>query len=58
MDVRRDCVSFARSIIAGAACVSFTQLTSISMGAKAAQYLTSGHVINPSLGTLPRRPVS
>ena len=28
------------------------------MGAKAMQYLTSGHVVNPSLGTRSRRPVA
>ena len=43
MDVRRDCVSFAHRVIS--ACFSFAQSHFISMDAKAAQCLTSGHAV-------------
>ena len=43
---------------AGAACVSFAQCLSISMGAKVVQCLISGHAVNPSMGARTRLPVS
>ena len=39
---------------AGAACVSFAQRISISMGAKVVQCLISGHAVNPSMGARSR----